>query len=133
MATPIKYKKPRKINVVSVSLALSLGLAAYMAYQYFPLFLQKQEAYRVLEETGSAFAGRKNYYRQESEAREHLRRKMETDLRRVGVSNNLETWIEIEGKETWFGAAYTVEVTWPFDFLEAQRFDYELEHHVVLP
>lgn len=134
MATPVKYKRPRKINVVSVSLAIIVGTAIYLAYQYFPLYMQKQEAYRVLEETGSAFAARKSYYREEPEARESLRRKMEADLRRVGLSDpELETWIEMEGLETWFGCAYTVEVHWPAEILETQRFDYEVEHHVVLP
>ena len=131
MAQAVKYKKPRRINVVSVSLVLALGLAVYLGLQYFPLFLQKQEAYRVLEETSSAFSGRRNYYLEDTKAAEHLRRTMTADLRRVGINDpDLESWIEVEGKEVHFGVVYSIWIEWPFNMISKQEFVYEVEHVV---
>ncbi len=134
MAQAVKYKKPRRINVVSVALAAFLAVFGYLAYQYLPLFLQKQEAFRVLEETGSAFSGRRAYYIEVRDATEALRRQMEGDLRRVGVDDpELESWIELDDAEARFGAVYSIWLDWPFDVIEKQEFVYEIEHVVTLP
>ncbi len=131
MAQAVKYKKPRRINVVSVSLALAAALFVYLAYQYLPLFLQKQEAYRALEETGSSFHGRRSYYSQDPKATENLRRRMEADLRRVGINDpELETWIEYEEHQAEFGAIYSIWIEWPWDILPKQEFVYEVIHPV---
>ena len=61
MTTPVKYNKPRRINVVSVVLVALLAMAGYATYLYLPLYLTKHEAYRVLEETGSKVAGRAGF------------------------------------------------------------------------
>lgn len=133
MPQVLKYKKPRKLNVVSVTLALVLGLAAYLTYQYLPLYLKKQETYRVLEETGSTFAGRKSRYLASSDRMESLRRKMEAQLRQIGVSDpQLETWIEVDEPEVIFGAIYSEWIEWPFDVIAKQEKVYQVEHRVVL-
>ena len=131
MAQAVKYKKPRRINSVTVSLFLALALFIFLAYQYVPLFLQKQEAFRILEETGSTFSGRRSYYLAKDEKIEYLRRRMENDLRRVGVEDpDLETWIDIEEHEARFGAVYSVFISWPLDVIPKQEFVYEMEHPV---
>lgn len=131
MAQAVKYKKPRRINAVSGALALAAALALYLGYQYFPLFLQKQEAFRILEETGSAFSGRRAYYVKDARALEGLRRGMEGDLRRVGISDpELEAWIERDDEEMAFGAIYSIFIEWPFEALPKQEFVYEVEHVV---
>ena len=131
MAQAVKYKKPRRINSVSIGLAVFAALCVFFAYQYFPLFLQKQEAYRVLEETGSAFAGRRGYYVAEAKATESLRRQMEGQLRQVGVQDpDLETWIELDKHEARFGAVYSIFIEWPFQLLAKQEYVYEVEHVV---
>ena len=131
MAQAVKYKKPRRINSVSVVLVAILGLCIFFAYQYLPLFLQKQEVYRVLEESGSAFAGRHSYYLANPDAAEALRRRMENDLRRVGVEDpDLESWIEFEGDEAEFGAVYSIFIQWPFDVIPKQEHVYQVEHVV---
>lgn len=134
MATPIKYKKPRRINVVSVTLVVVLSLLAYAGYQWFPLYMTRNEAYRVLQETSSKLAGRAGYYEQDAGAREELRKAMQRELTRVGVEDpKLETWIEIEGKEVRLGVVYSTWIEWPFDVIKAQESVYEVEHVVVLP
>ncbi|MGH1340761.1 MAG: hypothetical protein ACRBN8_04380 [Nannocystales bacterium] len=131
MAQAVKYKKPRAFNSVSIVLLLIAALGIFLGYQYFPLFLQKQEAYRVLEETGSAFSGRRPYYVKDSKARETLRRRMQADLLRVGINDpDLETWIELDGDEMAFGAIYSIFIEWPFQALPKQEFVYEVEHVV---
>lgn len=133
MAQPVKYKPPRRINSVSVTLALLLALGGYLTYQYLPMYLQRQEVYRVLEEHGSTLAGRKGFYSHDHAARESLRRKMEAEIRRMGVMDpQLETWIEIDQHQAHLGAIYTETITWPFDVIAAQTNDYEVEHVVSL-
>lgn len=131
MAQAVKYKKPRRINSVTVGLAAIAALCIFFAYQYLPLFLQKQEVYRVLEESGSAFAGRHSYYLADPDASEALRRRMENDLRRVGVQDpDLETWIEFEENEAEFGAVYSIFIEWPFGVIPKQEHVYQVEHIV---
>src|SRR5690606_9641302 len=57
MAKPVKYNSPRRFNLVSIPLFAALGLFVYFAYQYVPLPFPKHEAFRILEETGSALIG----------------------------------------------------------------------------
>ncbi len=133
MATPVHYKKPRRINVVSVTLVLVVTLLAYLGYQWFPLYMMRHEAYRVLQETGSKLAGRAGYYEQDAEAREELRKTMQRELTRVGVEDpKLETWIEIEGKQVRLGVVYSVWIEWPFDVIAKQESIYEVEHVMVV-
>ena len=134
MIEPVRYKRPSRINVVSVTLVLALALGAYAAYQFLPLYFMKQEVYRVLQETSSAFLGRRNYYVQEKDGRDALRRKMEADLRNLGVTDpDLETWLEVDRNEARFGAVYSQWVEWPFDVVAPQEHVYEVEHTVALP
>jgi hypothetical protein len=133
MATPVQYKKPRRINVVSVTLVLLLLLAGYATYQWLPLYMMRHEAYRVLQETGSKLAGRAGYYEQDAEAREDLRKTMQRQLVNVGIDDpKLETWIEIEGKQVRLGVVYSGWIEWPFDVVDRQESVYEVEHMIVL-
>jgi hypothetical protein len=132
MPQAVKYKRPRKINSVSVTLVLILALAGYMTYQFLPLYLLKQEAYRILEETGSQYAGKHSFYRADPKRMEKLQRKMNSDLRTIGVTDSeLESWIEPDGPEVRFGCIFSVHVRWPFDVIEEHEFVFEQEHIVV--
>ena len=133
MTQVVKYKKPRRLNIVSGTLALAAALLVYMAYQYVPLFIVKQEAYRVLEEHGSSFMSRKGLYISDPAARDGLRSKMTNSLRVVGIDDpEAETWIEVDGKEIRLGVVYTKWVEWPFDVIPRQEKVYEVEHLVVM-
>ena len=133
MTTPVKYNKPRRINVVSVVLVALLALAAYATYLYLPLYLTKHEAYRVLEETGSKVAGRAGFYADDGAARDELRLDMQRQIKGLGIDDpNIETWIELEGKQVRLGVVYSTWVEWPFDVVERQESVYELEHTIVV-
>ncbi len=133
MPSIIKYKKPRRINAVSVTLALLVAIAAYATYQYLPLYMMRHEAYRILQENGSKIAGRPGYYEQDGTARDDMRRKIQRQLKDIGISDpEMETWIEIEGKQVRLGVIYSAWVEWPFGIVEPQETEYEVEHDIVL-
>lgn len=130
MAQAVKYRPPRRINAVSVTLVALLALGGYLTYQYLPPYLQQQEVYRVLEEHGSKLAGQKVLAR-DPEKREDSRRKMEAEIRQLGITDpQLETWIELHDGEVRLGAFYSETITWAFDVIGPQSRDYEIEHIV---
>jgi hypothetical protein len=134
MPTPVQYKKPRRINVVSVTLLLLLLALGYAAWQWAPLYFERHEAYRVLQETGSKIAGRAGFYAQDEEAREELRRTMQRQLVEAGIDDpRIETWIEIEGKELRLGVVYSAWFEWPLDVIERHESVQQVEHVVSLP
>lgn len=134
MATPVKYKQPRLINVVSVTLVIALLAAGWAGYEAVRVGFLRQEAYRMLEETGSAFAGRRQLYRTDARERDALRSRMESQIRSVGVDDpDLETWIEVDGPTAKLGVVFTAQYHWPFDVFEPYTRDVQLEHTVTLP
>lgn len=133
MTTPVKYKKPRRINIVSVTLVLLLVVGGYAAYKYLPLYFMQHEARRVLQETASTLAGRAGYYEQDTKALDDLRNTMQRNLKSIGVVDpEMETWIEFEGKEVHFGVVYSAWVEWPFGIIPRQESEYQVEHDIVL-
>lgn len=134
MAKPVKYKRPRKINAVSVSIALVVALLAYMGYQFIPAKLRKGEAYRVLDETASKFSGRKSRYLGNPDVLQALRAEMAANLRLVGIRDpHMEHWIEVDSKhQVRFGVLYSEWRTWPFDIIEKQETVEEMEYTLQL-
>lgn len=134
MAGRLEYKRPRKINVVSVSLTLVALALIYLGYQFAPMVLTKQEAYRALEEASSAFAHTPGKYTKTKEAMQSLKNKMDAQLRLSGVSDPaMESWIETEDEQTYqFGVLYSAYFEWPFDVMERKEFVYEISHEIKL-
>ena len=126
----VKYKKPRKINPISVTLALVFGTLALLAYQYVPLSLKRGEAVRVLDEAASKYAGQPGRYRKVAKETERLRKQMRNDLQLVGVMDpDMEVWIEADSDYlVRFGCLYSEWIEWPFDIIERQEKIYELEY-----
>lgn len=134
MSTPVQYKKPRRINVVSVTLVLLLLLAGYAAWEWAPIYFERHEAHRVLQETGSKIAHRASFYAQDEEAREDLRKTMQRQLVEVGIDDpRIETWIELEGKELRLGVVYSAWFEWPLDVIERHEIVQQVEHVLALP
>lgn len=134
MAKVVNYKKPRKINAVTVILLLVAIVIVYLTYQYLPLYLTRQEAYRVLDETASTFSGSKNRYLAVPDERVALEREMRRKLQQAGVKDpGFETWIEIDSEySVRIGVAYIQTVEWPFDIVEPQEDVVELEYPLTL-
>ena len=128
----VKYKKPARINIVSVTIVLAIAIVVLLGWKYIPVYVAKQEAYRVLEEYGSQFMSRKSLYLEDANARDQLERKMTNDLRTAGVTDPAaEVWIEVDGHEVVLGVAYVETIEWPFGVLPRQEKVYELEHRFV--
>jgi hypothetical protein len=134
MAQAIKYKRPRKINLVSITLVAIALLIGYLISQYLPIYLRKQEAYRVLDETASQFAGQKNRYLASEPHFLQLQQRMGNDLRLVGIDDpEMEHWIEVDNESTVrFGVLYHETVEWPWDVIEPQTDEIELEYELAL-
>jgi hypothetical protein len=134
MAQAIRYKRPRKVNVVSVTLAAIAVIVGYLISQYLPIYLRKQEAYRVLDETSSQFSGAKNRYLASEPHRLQLEQRMGNDLRLVGIDDpEMEHWIEVDDKHTVrFGVLYSETVEWPWDVIAPQTEQVELEYVLAL-
>jgi len=134
MPKSVKYKKPRLINPVSVTLALMLAFADLLTYKFLPVFLKKQEAYRVLDEHASLFGGSRNRYLAVPEEVDNLERQMRAELQRVGVDDpEFETWIEIDSEhEVRFGVAYIEVIHWPFDIVEPKVENVQIEYQLLL-
>ena len=133
MGQPVKYRKPRRINVVSVSIVAVLLVIGVVVYEYLPLYITKLEAFRVLEEHGSTFRGRARHYSSDTLAREELESKMSSALRQIGVNDpEMACGIEVDGKEVTLWVEYSKFIDWPFDIIERQEEVYEVEHKIVL-
>jgi len=134
MAKTIKYKRPRKFNVVTVVLITLAVLIAYLLSQYVPIYFRKQEAYRVLDETSSQFSGKKNRYLASNPHLLQLQGKMKNDLILVGITDPaMEHWIEVDNKSTVrFGCIYSEIITWPYDIIAPQEQEIELEYTLTL-
>jgi hypothetical protein len=131
---PVRYKQPRIINIVSVTVVLLLLAAGWVGYEVVRTTFLEQEAYRVLEETGSTFAGRRQLYRKDAREREALRARMQSQLVGIGIDDpEVETWIEVDGNRANLGAVYTTWYHWPFDVLSPYGRDVQIEHQVVMP
>jgi hypothetical protein len=130
MIQKVKYKKPRKINPISVSLAAVFGLLGFLAYQYVPLALKSGEATRVLDEAASKFNGQPGRYLKNEKELNRLKRQIRNDLMLAGVTDpNLETWIEADSSDlVRFGCLYSEWIEWPFDIIDRQEKVYELEY-----
>jgi len=125
----VKYKKPRAINAVSIALVLLLLAAGYAAYEFLRVDFQRRQAYRVLEETGSNFAGRRTFLTDDRREREALREGMEQHLREIGIDDpQAETWIEVDRDGAHFGVVYTAWYHWPFDVRPPLGRDVQVEH-----
>lgn len=126
---PVKYKKPRAINAVTIALLLVVLAAGHAAYEFVRVDFHRREAYRVLEETGSNFAGQRGYLTRDWREREKLRIQMQQRLREIGIDDpDAETWIEVDDDGAHFGVVYTAWYRWPFDVRAPIRRDIEVEH-----
>lgn len=135
VAVPLAYKKPRRINVVSISLVLVFAAIAFAVWGILPMIFRKHEAFRVLEETGSTFRGRQGYYLADKPAYDHLLDSMSQRLRMLGVTDPEMDWgidIDSEPGHAIFYVVYTDAFHLPYDFIAPILHEYELEYKITL-
>ncbi|MBC8070022.1 MAG: hypothetical protein IAG13_16915 [Deltaproteobacteria bacterium] len=129
---PVDYRKPRVINPVSVTLVAVLLAGGYAGYELVRVEFQRQEVFRVLEETGSTFAGKHSLYEKDAKQRELLRSRMQSQVVALGISDpELETWVDAAPGQAQLGVVYTASYHWPFDAFAPIAREIQLEHDVV--
>ena len=128
MPKSVDYKKPRRFNIITVVLLAALAVSVYFAWIYVPLFLKKQDALRVLDETSSKFSGSRARYMNDKKQLEALTKEMRSDLTRIGVMDpDADVWIEIDDDtHVRFGVAYLEVIEWPFGITPSEKI-YEVE------
>jgi hypothetical protein len=129
MAKVVKYKRPSRINPVSVGLVIAALLVGYLAYQYLPLFLLRQDVYRVLDEVSSEYCVQSDRLRKSPEDLQRMTEKLSRELRRVGVRDpNMEHWIEPHGEhEVALGVLYSDVVEWAIEAIPSHERIVEIE------
>ncbi len=120
MGKIVTYKKPSVVNPVSVTLVIVAVVLGYLGYVFFPVYVRRAEAYRVLEESGSQFSGSRARYMAVPAEREALHGKMRAQLQQVGVNDpKWKTWLEVKSAtDVQFGVRYHDTIHWPFDVRE---------------
>ncbi len=107
-----QYKKPRRINVVSIALFLLLGAFGYFVYQSWPAFKIRLDAKNEMGEVMVALY-RANLQNSNKEV-ERVKKDLMQRLRKVGVKDpNLELRIERNKKIVAIEAHFTVVVAYP--------------------
>lgn len=134
MPQPVTYKPPRRINVVSVTVVLAAIALAWAGYEWVRVAFLRQEAFRMLEEASSTVSGRRGMYRKDPREVDNLRRRMESQIQRIGVDDpDIETWIDLEGTSASFGVVFTATYHWPMDVLAPIEREFQIEHVIALP
>lgn len=127
MAEAVKYKQPRKLNIVVIVLLVVLAAGAYLAWVYMPAYLRKSEVMRILDETSSEFMGKSSRMLAERKLIDKMLNDMASDIRDLGVNDpNAEFWIEVDDvNQVRFGTLYSDWIELPFT--EAKEVVNELE------
>jgi hypothetical protein len=116
VAEAVRYKQPRKFNLVVVALLVALFAGAYAVWIYLPISLRKSEVMRVLDEISSEFTGQAAQMLANDKQVDKLLRRMKTDIRALGVDDpKAEYWIEIDDPDqVRFGVLYSDWIDLPF-------------------
>ncbi|PRP96492.1 hypothetical protein [Enhygromyxa salina] len=116
MNEPVKYKKPRKFNIVVIVILAVLIGGGYVLWIYIPAYFRKGEVMRVLDETSSEFTGQASRMLAEPKLVDHMLSEMRNDIEELGVQDpQSEYWIEVDDDDQIrFGALYSDWIDLPF-------------------
>lgn len=123
----VKYKKPRKINIVVIGILAALVLGIYLLWVYLPAYFRKSEVMRVLDETSSEFTGQSSRMLADHKLVDQMVSEMREHISDLGVNDpDSEYWIEIDDDDQIrFGVLYSDWIKLPFG--EPQEVVNELE------
>jgi hypothetical protein len=123
----VKYKKPRKINIVVIAILAVLVSSIYVLWLYLPQYFRKSEVMRVLDETSSSFTGKSSRMLADHKLVDQMVSDMRNEIFELGVNDpNAEYWIEIDDdNQIRFGVLYSDWIKLPFT--EAKEVVNELE------
>lgn len=130
MAKKIKYKRPRKINPVSVSWALAIFSLIYVFVKGFNIFMLRMETERVIKSYAVKFNSTRGRWLQNPKRLEILSGKFRNDLLNMGIENpkTTEHWIDItDPDEVLIGVYYIQHLSYPFGIIEDTTFEIQQE------
>ena len=130
MVKKVKYKRPRKINPVSVSIVTLLLLICYSLYRGGELLMLRMETERVVKRTGVEFNSKRGFYLEQPEQLTRKADKLRMDVMNLGVQDpkTTEHWIDITNPdEILIGVYYLQNFDWPFDLAEPHVFEIQQE------
>ena len=130
MSRRIKYKKPRKINPVSVTIVAILAFIVYVIAKTGPIFLTQMETQRVIKGVGVKFQGSRSRYMANKPSLNMLRDNLLKDTFGVGVEGRetTEHWIDVSDKDgVLIGVHYEQRFEWPFEMRETTIIEVDQE------
>jgi len=130
MSRRVKYKKPRKINPVSVTIVGIIAFIIYVIAKTGPVFLTQMETQRIIKGVGVKFQKSRSRYLAAPESRQMLRDQFLADVFNVGVEGRKTTehWIDISDSESVkIGVYYQQQFEWPFEMRETTIIEVEQE------
>ena len=126
----IKYKRPRKINPVSVTIVGIIAFIIYVIAKTGPIFLTQMETQRVIKGVGVKFQKSRSRYLSSPESLEMLRNNFMSDIFNVGVEgrDTTEHWIDISDTDAvMIGVHYQQRFEWPFEMRETTIIEVDQE------
>ena len=130
MSRRVKYKKPRKINPVSVTVVSIIAFIFYALAKTTPIFMTQMETQRVLKGIGVKLQSRRSRYLASPESLDQLRNDLSKDAFAVGVEgkDTTEHWIDIsDTKAVLIGLHYEQRFEWPFEMRETTIIEVDQE------
>ena len=116
VAESVKYKQPRKLNIVVIAIIAALVIGAYALWIYMPSYFRKSEVMRVLDETSSEFTGKASRMLAEKKLIDNMLARMRSQIQELGVNDPIaEYWIEVDDEnQVRFGVLYSDWLDIPF-------------------
>ena len=130
MVKTVKYKRPRKINPVSVTLVALLLFMCYSLYRGGELLMLRMETERVVKRTGVTFNSKRGFYLNNPNQLKRIAGKLRMDIMNLGVEDpkTTEHWVDITNpNEILIGVYYLQKFEWPFDLREPTYFEIQQE------
>jgi len=98
------YKKPRKINIVSLALLLAFLSGAYLVIQYGPAYWRQYKVKEILDEVANKCRGNRVF---DDDKINNLEEKAEKKIHAMGVEDGgLRVRIDISSREAHVSATY---------------------------
>jgi hypothetical protein len=122
------YKKPSKLNAVSLIVILGLAALAYCGFKFSPAYYRKWKARGIISETAHKIYP-KRAVAEETEFFDEVKKQAVAELRNLGIEDPaLRIDFQRSPQEVTATASYTEVVKHPFD--KSTTLDFRVEERV---
>jgi len=112
----VRYGQPKRINAVSVTLALLLVVGGYWFWRFFPVYFDAWSVDHILKEAASATYQTQRLVEQQrmAQLKEIADKAREKIVKQVEIRDpELQVDLNVDGDKATLTADYTVKVTHP--------------------